>query len=126
MDRRVRLGAQIAAQLGWLPTTVSAWVVCSDTRTNHRRVLRHAGLLRHAFPADGHMMRGWLLRPSGRISALSYWTDVRPGAVRRAAGHPKRVRQRPVARQRSMTSVADGSTMSTKVARPPSVGTTPG
>jgi transcriptional regulator with XRE-family HTH domain len=93
MSRRVRLGASIAAELGWRPATVSAWVVVADTRTNHRRVLRHSGLLRTAFPADGHMMRTWLRQPEGRISALSYWTHVGPGAVRRAPGQPKRVRR---------------------------------
>lgn len=93
MDRRVRLGTRIAAQYDWNPASVSAWVVFAETRTNHRRVLRHAGLLRTAFPADGHMMRTWLRRPSGRISALSFWTDVAPGATRRATGQPKRVRR---------------------------------
>ena len=93
MGRRVRLGARIAEQFGWEPATISAWVVFAETRTNHRRVLRHAGLLRTAFPADGHMMRTWLQRPSGHISALSYWTDVAPGAVGRASGQAKRVRR---------------------------------
>jgi transcriptional regulator with XRE-family HTH domain len=97
MDRRVRLGARIAAQLGWVPRTVSAWVVLTDTRTNHRRVLRHAGLVKRAFPADGHGVRSWLIRPAGRISALSYWTGVRPGATRLAPGQPQRVRSRPTA-----------------------------
>jgi hypothetical protein len=92
MDRRVRLAARIASDLGWVPRTVSAWVVLRDTRTNHRRVLRHSGLLRQAFPDDGHMVRGWLRRPTGRVSALSYWTDVRPETARRGPGHPKRVR----------------------------------
>ena len=93
MDRRVRLGPRIAAQFGWKPASVSVWVAFSDTRTNHRRVLRHSGLLRTAFPADGHMMRTWLQRPGGRISALSFWTDVAPGAARRTPGQAKRVRQ---------------------------------
>jgi transcriptional regulator with XRE-family HTH domain len=97
MHRRVRLGRQIANQLGWSPATISAWVVISDTRTNHRRVTRHSGLLRAAFPADGHAMRSWLRRPTGRIAALSFWTDVHPNAARRAPGQVKRVRTRPVA-----------------------------
>ena len=97
MGRRVRLGGRIAEQFGWSVDTVSAWVVFTETRTNHRRVLRHAGLLRAAFPADGHHMRTWLRRPTGRISALSYWTDVAQGTTRRTTGQPKRVRVRSVA-----------------------------
>jgi transcriptional regulator with XRE-family HTH domain len=92
MDRRLRLGERIAADHGWRPASVSAWVVVSDTRTNHRRVLRHARLLRTAFPADGHQVRGWLRRPDGSIRALSFWTDVRPGDIGRAQGQPRRVR----------------------------------
>jgi hypothetical protein len=96
MHRRVRLGREIADQLGWSkPATISAWVVISDTRTNHRRVSRHAALLRAAFPSNGHAMRSWLRKPSGRISALSFWTDARPGAARHSAGLPKRVRIAP-------------------------------
>ena len=92
MDRRVRLGARIAADHGWRPATVSAWVVVADTRTNHRRVLRHAGLLRTAFPADGHQVRAWLRRPSGSINALSFWTDDRHDDLGRPPGNPRRVR----------------------------------
>ena len=72
MGRRVRLGHKIAKQLGWDPLTVNAWVVVADSRTNHRRVLQHAGILRKAFPSDGHAIRSWLMRPSERISALSF------------------------------------------------------
>jgi hypothetical protein len=92
MDRRRRLGARIAADLGWKAATVSAWVVLTETRTNHRRVLRHAGLLKQAFPADGHVVRTWMRRPAGQIAALSYWTDVRPGTTRHAGGQRRRAR----------------------------------
>jgi transcriptional regulator with XRE-family HTH domain len=94
MGRRVRLGPRIAAQFGWQPATVSAWIVVLDTRTNHRRVLRSSTLLRSAFPADGHQMRSWMLLPAGSIHSLSYWTDVRPDARRRPSGHRDRVRAR--------------------------------
>jgi transcriptional regulator with XRE-family HTH domain len=94
MGRRIRLGPRIAAQFGWQPGTVSAWVVVLDTRTNHRRVQRSSALLRSAFPADGHQMRSWMARPAGSIRCLSFWTDVRPDARRRASGQRVRVRVR--------------------------------
>lgn len=75
-DRRVRLGRRIARERGWDAATVSAWVVLTDTRTNRRRGRQHAGILRVAFPHDGHAMRRWLRRPVGTISALSFWADV--------------------------------------------------
>lgn len=112
MDRRVRLGREIARGLGWEPATVSAWVVLADTRTNHRRVGRHRGLLRTAFPADGHAMRTWLRRPAGTIFALSYWTDVGSGATRRTPGQPERVRSRAADRSHAPSGMDQASTVS--------------
>lgn len=92
MDRRTRLAHQVAARFGWEPLTVSCWVVLSEGSTNRRRVDRHRGLLRTAFPADGRALRRWLVAPAGRIAALSFWSDVRSGPVRRTIGQTKRVR----------------------------------
>jgi transcriptional regulator with XRE-family HTH domain len=72
MHRRVRLGRTIAQQQGWDPLTVSAWVIVRDTATERRRLSRHARLLRSAFPVEGRTARGWLMRPSSPISALSF------------------------------------------------------
>ncbi len=71
MHRRVRLGRTIAQQQGWDPLTVSASVIARDTATERRRLSRHARLLRNAFPVEGRTARGWLVRPSGRISDSS-------------------------------------------------------
>ncbi len=92
MDRRTRLARKIAARFGWDAATISNWVVLSEGSTNRRRVERHRGLLRTAFPADGHAMRSWLAAPTGSISALSFWSDVRAGAVRRTVSQTRRVR----------------------------------
>jgi len=93
MGRRVRLGKEIARGLGWHPTSVSAWVIVVESSTNRRRAARHARLLRTAFPADGHAIRRWLRAPDGSISALSFWSDVRPGSLRRSISQVKRVRR---------------------------------
>ena len=93
MHRRVRLGAELARQQGWQPSSVSAWVVVSKTRTEQRRLRRHEQLLRRAFPADGRAIRAWLAVPKGRISALSFWTDGTSGGVRHAYRPTKRVRR---------------------------------
>ena len=53
MDRRVRLGKAIAAERGWHPLTVSAWVVFTESRTNRRHVLAHATLLEAGSPRTG-------------------------------------------------------------------------
>jgi hypothetical protein len=93
MGRRVRLGREIARGLGWHPTSVSAWVIVVESSTNRRRVAHHSRLLRTAFPDDGHAIRRWLRAPGGSVSALSFWSEVHPGSVRRSVGHVKRVRQ---------------------------------
>jgi hypothetical protein len=91
MDRRVRLGPEIARQWGWTPATVSSWVIMSEGSTNRRRVKRYDGLLRRAFVSDGRAMRRWLREPRGSISALSFWSDVRSGPLRRTVGQTRRI-----------------------------------
>ena len=92
MDRRMRLGKQIAAERGWQPLTVSAWVVFAESRTNRRHVAAHPGLLRGRFPVDGHGMRAWLAAPAGSVMALSFWTNAADGDRIRASVTPRRVR----------------------------------
>lgn len=92
MHRRVRLGRTIAAQQGWDPLTISAWVIVRKSRTERRRLLRYESILRRAFPFDGRAMRRWLRAPSGSVAALSLWTDVTSGGLRPTIGATKRVR----------------------------------
>ena len=92
MDRRVRLARRIAAERGWQPLTVSAWVVFAESRTNRRHVRHHRTLLGARFPADGHAIRAWLRAPSAAISALSFWTEVGNGDTTGASVTSRRVR----------------------------------
>lgn len=91
MDRRTRLARRVAERFGWKPATVSCWVVLSEGSPNRRRARRHRGLLRTAFPAHGHAMRRWLRAPAGQIAALSFWSQVHSGSVRRTVSQTKRV-----------------------------------
>ena len=80
LDRKTRLARHIAAERGWTnPSSVSVWVVVVDTSTGRRRARDHAAMLRSALPDDGRTMRRWLKRPSGRVAALSFWPNMRPG-----------------------------------------------
>jgi transcriptional regulator with XRE-family HTH domain len=84
LDRKVRLAREVAAKRGWtIPadTTVSAWVIVLEGRTNRRRVQDHAAMLRAAPPADGRAVAGWLVRPRRPLRCLSFWPDSRPGNV---------------------------------------------
>ena len=92
MDRRRRLGREIAASLGWEPLVMATWVVLADTRTNRRHLARHVRLLRAAFPADGRRLGGWLRSPAGRIDALSFLPYSREARASREATGPRRIR----------------------------------
>jgi hypothetical protein len=92
MSTRVRLARRIARDHGWTPATVSAWVVVTESKSGRRRLARHGHLLRGAFPADGRAMRAWLREPSGRISALSFWSHAALVTTREDVGQVRRVR----------------------------------
>lgn len=73
-DRKRRLASKIAAERGWIPATVSGWVIVAPGRTNRARIAAHGAMLRAAFPLDGRSVQRWLADPAGAISALSTWS----------------------------------------------------
>lgn len=99
MDIRMRHAARIARERGWPASTLSAWVVCAESSTNHRRVKSHEHALRAAFPADGRAMRRWLRRPSGTIRALSFWTNDSVTTANRVVAGRRRIRVRGAVRE---------------------------
>ena len=96
LDRKRRLGREIAASNGWDPATVSAWVIVAGGRTNERRIAEFRSTLRAAYPADGRRMRGWLENPIGAVAALSIWPAKAVGTGGQAP--TRRVRHRPARR----------------------------
>jgi transcriptional regulator with XRE-family HTH domain len=93
VDRYRRLGPVIARERGWEVRTVSCWVALRDTRTNRRRVAAHAAALRTTFPADGRRVGGWLTRPDGVLSALSFLPDSHRRTAIAASSSVQRVRR---------------------------------
>ena len=77
-DRRRRLAAVIAAQLGWQPAQVSTWLVLAESRTNRRRVSTFRTALRSAFPIDGRRIPAWLRDPTEPMAALWFLPSVTP------------------------------------------------
>jgi CDP-diglyceride synthetase len=92
MDVRMRHATKLAAERGWRATSVSAWVVFTDTATNRRRAGQHGHALRAAFPADGRAMRRWLRAPSGTVRALSFWANDSVATVSKVVAGKRRVR----------------------------------
>ena len=85
LDRKRRVAAKVAADRGWDPATVSAWLIVEGNRTNRRRLAAHTVMIRSALPQDGQFIRRWLRDPVGRVAATSFWAvpPSRPGAPRR-------------------------------------------
>jgi transcriptional regulator with XRE-family HTH domain len=94
LDRKRRLAAQIAAERGWRPLTVSSWLLVADGRTNRRRVQAHRSMLRTAFPADGRTMTSWLRSPVGSVDALSFLPSSRDTNAKREFAPVRRVNGR--------------------------------
>jgi hypothetical protein len=101
LDRKRRLGREIAEPLGWHPQTTSAWLIVAEGMTNRRRIAAHAATFRAALPDDGRTVRAWLRRPgeegdrgAGVLRALTFVPDRRPGNVRSGFSTPRRIRTR--------------------------------
>ena len=92
VDRFRRLAPEIARERGWHAGQVAVWVAVADTRTNRRRLAAHRGALRGTFPDDGRRLRGWLGRPVGTISALTFLPDERAAHLGLASDRHRRVR----------------------------------
>jgi transcriptional regulator with XRE-family HTH domain len=71
-DRKVRVGAAIAARLGWKARSVARLLVVGDTTTARRRVTDHEAIFATAYPARGSAVRRWLREPEGRIDGLLF------------------------------------------------------
>lgn len=93
-DRRVRLAVRIAAERGWVPTTLGAWVAVKGSSTNRRRLAANAGLMRAALPDDGRRVDAWLRKPEGMLRALGFLSNVHQGDCKSDRGLPRRVRPR--------------------------------
>jgi transcriptional regulator with XRE-family HTH domain len=91
LDRKRRFAPKVAAERGWDPVTVAAWLVVADSRTNRRRIEAHNAMIRGALPDSGPAMRRWLADPVGRVGAVSFWSE-RVGSGARGNGPVRRPR----------------------------------
>ena len=102
LDRKVRLGPEIARQRGWQLRTVARLLVLSDDRTARRRVAEHAETFAAAFQARTVAVRRWVRDPAGPISGLLFLgaDNDRPAPRHRVA------RRGPVGEHRSEQTAA--------------------
>ena len=78
LDRKARLGPEIARARGWEVRATARLLVVWDTRTNRRRIEAHAASVRAALPAGTREVLAWLRDPAGQAPAgIWFVTDVR-------------------------------------------------
>lgn len=65
LDRKQRLGREIAKGRAWDPVAVGRLLVIADGRTSRRRVAEHERTFEVAFPLRGVELRRWLRAPGG-------------------------------------------------------------
>ena len=63
LDRKARLGPDIAKDRGWRPRHVSRLLVVGASATSRRRVARLAATYDAALPVRGADVRRWMARP---------------------------------------------------------------
>lgn len=80
LDRKGRLGREIARERGWEATSVTRLLVLPDDRTARRRVAALATTFRAALPARTVEVRRWLEAPAGTCHGILVMAG-RPGPV---------------------------------------------
>lgn len=88
LDEKVRLAGPIGSErLAWPqgcgPLATSRLIVLPATRTEYRRVGRHAALFDQACPLRGAAVRRWLHKPVGTMAGLLFVTDTTEARTRR-------------------------------------------
>jgi hypothetical protein len=88
LDEKVRLAGPIwserrASPKGSGPLAISRLIVLPATRTEYRRVDRHAALFDEVFPVRGAAVRRWLRKPVGTMAGLLFLTETSDGRTAR-------------------------------------------
>ena len=93
LDRKARLGREIAQQLGWSAVAVGRLLVIGESRTSRRRVDMHASLFAAALPLRAIAIRAWLAAPHMRppLAGFLFLSSVSGPAARHRVSRPSTV-----------------------------------
>lgn len=94
IDRKARLGRQIATERGWAVNAVARLLVIGDSSTSRRRVARLASTFDAVFPVRGAAVRRWVRNPAEPISGLLFLAYAPLGSTTNASQARERVRRR--------------------------------
>jgi hypothetical protein len=99
LDRRRRLGRQIAQSLDWEPASVSSLLVIAESAANRRRVRDLGSTFEAALPDRIVAIRRYLRRPDRPIRGLMFFANRHPGQAINQFATASRVRLPPGARR---------------------------
>ena len=88
VDRKVRIGPEIALERGWRVRTISKLIVLPDDRTARRRVEAFAATFDRSFPARTRAVRRWIARPDEAMAGILFLPAIQ------STGPRHRVRRR--------------------------------
>lgn len=100
LDRKERLGPEIARKRGWDAVGVGRLLVVRDDRTSRRRIEEHAATFGNAFPDRIVRIRRWIHAPEPREPLRGLWFL----SDERQAGARQRVRAGKLPAKRAMDS----------------------
>jgi len=86
VDRKARLGPQLAADRGWRVRSVSRLLVLPDGRTARRRLVDHAAIVGQVFPLRTAAVRRWIARPVGAIGGVLFLPSSQSTTARQRVG----------------------------------------
>lgn len=95
LDRKGRLGGEIARLRGWRATSVTRLLVLPDDRTARRRVDALATTFRSVLPARTVEIRRWIREPDGARHGILFLSDDRQAGTRHRVSTPATSRGRP-------------------------------
>lgn len=82
LDRKWRLGREVARERGWDAGSVTRLPVLPDDRTARRRVEAHAATMAAALPARTVEVRRWLRAPVGTMNGVAFLTGAPQAGTR--------------------------------------------
>jgi transcriptional regulator with XRE-family HTH domain len=92
LDRKARLGPEVAARFGWHPISIARLLVVAESPTSRGRVHRHAVVLDAALPTRGSELRRWLRDPIGSVRGLLFLSNAAHSHTTGAIWRRERVR----------------------------------
>jgi transcriptional regulator with XRE-family HTH domain len=82
LDRKGRLGRDIARERGWNAETVTRLLVLPDDRTARRRLAVHTATIQSVLPGTTVDVRRWLRSPVGVMHGVMFLTDGPEASIR--------------------------------------------